>query len=188
MSQFYVNSMSSGNLPPQVPTSFVTDNGTAVPAANILIVHGTDSTQNLAAGVIAKGGVVGTGVGNEVDVVITNRIRGTGNTTGVGITTVDLYTFPLGATPGAYNFESKIVGYNASGPNATGFTIIGTVRTTGASGTLVSIPDETFIDDIALVAADVDMVISGNNLIIRCTGINGLSINWNVLTTYIFVS
>lgn len=39
MSQIYIP-VSSGNLPPSVPTSFITDVGTAIPAGQILNING----------------------------------------------------------------------------------------------------------------------------------------------------
>ena len=185
MSQIY-KSLTSGPVPPTVPTEFDTQDGNAVPAANILIVNGFDSTENNNNGIITKGGVVGTGTSNEVDIVITNRLQGTGTT--VGATTADLVTFSLGATPGSYNIEAKVIGFNASTPASTGFTVIGTVRTTGAAGALDGTPDETPIESIALITCDVDFIISGNNLIIRVTGVAGLTISWNVVATYVFTS
>jgi len=174
---------SSGPVPPTVATSYVTDvNSPAIPAANVLNVFGNDTTANSNNGIQTDG----SSGSNTLTVQLTNRLQGTGTT--VGATTADLVTFSLGATPGAYNFELKIVGYTTTGPAATGFTILGTMRTSGAAATLVGTPDETVIEDISMLASDVDMVASGNNLIIRSTGVAGLTIDWNVVATYVFIS
>lgn len=47
MSQFYVG-VSAGSLPPTVPTSFVTDNGTVIPSGNIINVNGGAGVQVIA--------------------------------------------------------------------------------------------------------------------------------------------
>lgn len=188
MSQITKILTSGGPIPPIIATSYVTQDGTAVPAANVLIVNGFDSTENNSNGIITKGGVVGTGTSNEVDIVLTNRMQGTGNTTGVGVTTVDLITFPLGLTPATFVIDANICAFNASTPAGAGYSIFGTVRTTGAAASLVGTPDKINNEDAAVVAAAVDIIVSGNNMIVRATGVNGLSINWSAVATYVTVS
>lgn len=183
MSQAGIISTTSGPVPPTVATSYVTDvNSPAIPAANVLNVFGNDTTDNDNDGIRTDG----SSGGNTLTVQLTNRLQGSGTT--VGATTDDLVTFSLGATPGAYNFELKVIGFDSSTPAASGFTVLGTMRTSGAAATIVGSPDETVIEDVAMITCDVDMVASGNNLIIRVTGVAGLTIDWNVVAIYTFVS
>ena len=185
MSQIF-RSSTSGPVPPTVATSYVTDSGTAVPAANILIIHGVDSTENNANGVIAKGGVIGTGTANEVDLVLTNRLQGTGST--AGAVTADLVTFSLGAIPGTYTFDCRIAGFNSSTPAGVGYAIVGSVRTDGATATLITNQAVDHFEEAATVPCFGQIVVSGNNAVIRVTGAAGLNINWNAVGEYVFVS
>lgn len=47
MSQFF-QGVTSGSLPPSVPTSFVTDSGTVVPSGNIVNINGGDGVEVIA--------------------------------------------------------------------------------------------------------------------------------------------
>lgn len=184
MSQFFVNNSSTSPPPPSVATSYQTQNGTAVPALNILIVNGFDSTEDNANGIITKGGVVGTGTANEVDVVVTNRVQG--STTTVGAVTGDITTF----TPtivGTYAFEVRVAAYNTTSSLGAGYSIFCAARFDGVNSNLCGSADVIDNEEGAMSACDIDMVVSGANIIIRSTGYAAQTINWNAVGLYTFV-
>lgn len=191
MSQAGIISTTSGPVPPSVPTSFVTQNGTAVPAANVLIVDGFDSIENNDNGVITKGGVVGTGTANELDVIITNRIVITNTTTNLQTVTTTLFT-PTNAT--AYTYKAFIVGYDTVGGFCAGGSIEGLMRKAAGVITIVGDSDTLDESDAALeppinaTSVDWNIIASGGDLVVQFIGVAGATINWKCLFTFIQVS
>lgn len=181
MSQIFVPS-NTQPPPPAVPTDFVTQNGTAVPALNILIVNGFDSTENNDNGILTKGGVVGTGTSNEVDIVITNRQTGT-LTTADATPTLGL-TFALAATPGTYYVWGCVQAFNASTPSGGAYSFSGGYVTDGATATELGTEFHDTFQSAALITSDIALSASGNNVNVTITGVVGLSINWNIILEY----
>lgn len=178
MSQIY-KSLISGPVPPTVPTSFVTDSGTAVPAANILnVVTPGGGTQ----------GIATSGSGNTILVTVTdNSLSGTVTT--VGATTGNLITFPLGAIPGTYTFDIKVAGFAvAGGPLGAGYTLVGAVRTTGAAAILLPSQALDSFEEGGLVPSAFSLTVSGNNAVFQVLGTAGTTIDWKGVAEYVFVS
>ena len=172
----------SGNLsvtlPPGSTLSFSTDSGSATPAANVIKFKTT--------GVGANGYTL-TGAGDTVTLTIDNQtISGTGQT--IGAVTDDIVTFAAGATPGTYKFDINVALFEGTTPAGAGYNIQSTVRTDGAATTLIETPYEDVDEEAALAAADIDVVVSANNVIIRATGVALLTINYKVVASYVFVS
>ncbi len=105
----------------------------------------------------------------------------------IGALTADIITLALGATPGTYSILANISAFEPTTPAGAQYFIIGCVRTDGANASLVGLPDPTINEDAALIAANCDIVVSGNNAIIRATGVAGLTINWSSKIQYIKV-
>lgn len=184
MSQAGIISTTAGPVPPTVPTSFLTQDGTAVPSANILIVNGFDSTENNNNGIITKGGVVGTGTSNELDVVITNRIQGTVTT--VGAVTSPIFTF----TPtviGTYSFEVRVAAYNTTSSLGAAYSVFGSARFDGVNSNLIDIVDKIINEEGAMTAANCTFTVSGANILVNGVGYALQTINWGCVGLYTFV-
>lgn len=189
MSQIYKISSSSGPVPPTVPTEFVTQDGNAVPAANILIVDAFDTSENNNNGIETKGGAAagdppGSGASNEVSIYLTNRITGAVTTTNATPTT--LASFSLGATPAVFTFDIQIACFNATAVNGDGYFISGSARTNGTTAVLCGSPDKIVNEEVA-DTADANMIVSGNNVVIQAVGIAAVTHRWRVVATYVQV-
>lgn len=185
MSQVY-KSLVSGPVPPAVATSYVTQNGTAVPAANILIVNAFDSTEDNSNGLITKGGVVGTGTANEVDIVITNRLTNSGTITTVGLVTTPIITF----TPtviGTYAIELRVAAYNTTSLLGAGYSVFGSARFDGINSNLCGTADRIVNEEGAMSSANVTFTVSGADIILNAVGYALQTINWSAVGLYTFV-
>lgn len=173
MSQIIKPSSGSTPIPPEVATSYVTDNGTAVPAANVLNVLG----QN---GVVTSANPNGS---NNLIISIQNTQIDTGQT--IGATTINLSTIPLGAA-GTYFFECRVAAYNASTPLAGGYSTFTTFRTDGVTAVVVGDTDAIEHVEGALDDTLVEMVGSGNSALLQVTGVAGLTIDWGAVSLYVY--
>jgi hypothetical protein len=185
MSQAGVINTSSGPVPPSVPTSFVTQNGTAVPALNILLVNGATSTENNTNGIISKGGVIGTGTSNEMDLVLTNRVTGSVTTTDATLTTLISFTLPAA---GVYAFDVNIAALNTTDSLGASYALFVGVRGTGAAAVKLNLEDKIVNEEAGNTLCNSSVSVSGNNVLFQVTGIAGKTFKWSGVGTYVFVS
>lgn len=183
MSQIYKPLTSGGPIPPNIPTSFVTDNGTVVAAVNIVNINSSSTTSNNTNGITVIANPNGSN--NEI-IELTNRLQDT-LTTNDGTPTA-ITTFALGSTPGTYNFDIQIAGFDLTDVAGVGYFISGAVRTTGVAAILIGTPDKIVNEEAATIGCDANLTVSGNNVIVQVTGLAGKTINWRELSNYIFVS
>lgn len=111
---------------------------------------------------------------------------GTASTSGA--VTGNVVTIALGGTAGAFSIEALVVGFESSTPAGVAYKLIAGAITDGASATVIGTADVTSNEDAALTAASVDLVASGNNVIVQVTGVAALDINWKASAKYIEVT
>jgi len=177
MSQIYTTTESS----PDVPTSFVTDDGTAIPVGNELNVLARDTQAD------NDNGIQTAASGNTVYVELTNRVQTGASTVGAGntdITLVDFSIAPFSGGAGTYTFEFRVAAYESTNPAGAVYKIYGGVISDGTTPTLIGTPDKILMEDAALVGSDANLVVSGNELVLRVTGLAGLTIQWDTVGNY----
>lgn len=164
-----------------IATTITGDSGGALsPTANNWNILGNDTTANNANGIRT------TGSGSTLTVELTNRIQGSGST--VGAVTSDIITLSLGATPGTYSFEVRIAAFEASTPASAGYSLFGTVRTTGAAAVLAGTVDRITNEEAAITGANATIIVSGNNAVVQVIGVAALTIQWQAVGLYTFAS
>lgn len=179
MSQVYKN-LASGPVPPTVATQYNTDvNSPAIPAANILIVPGGTSSVNNNNGIRTDG----SSGGNTLTIQLTNRVQATATTSDGGGQTQNVTLIaPANAT--AVTFKVTVVGYDSANNLAVGGEQIGLARTTAGAPVVVGTNDTFDEADVAIGAADWNVIASGANLVMQFVGVAGHSIAWRALFEY----
>lgn len=191
MSQIYKPLTSSGPIPPVIPTSFETDDGTAIPSANVLEVFAYDSEEDNVNGITTKGGLnagdppdAGNGDTNEVGIYLTNRITGAEVTTDDTVT--QIFSFDLGGVAGTYLMKNYIVAYDVNNNKSAAYSSQINVRTNGVTANAVSSGNHFTSEEDTMVNCSVQSGTTGNTFILTVTGLPATTINWRALTEYIF--
>lgn len=183
MSQAGSNSSSSGPPPPQVPIEFDTQvNSPAIPALNILVVNGGQTSVNNSNGIQTDG----SSGGNILTVQLTNRVSGTVNTSDA--TPTPIITFALLATPGVYEIGGSVAAFDLTDNAGASYSFTSGIRSTGGAAIEIGTQFTTNFEEVAMTDADIDVTVTGNSIVIDVTGIAGKSIHWDALFTYRFIS
>jgi len=147
---------------PEIPTSFTTDTGAAVPAANNLNVFGDNGITTVGAG----------------DTVTIGFISGTNGTVGAATSTILTDTPDDNATT---TYQILVDGFDAANSEGVGGQLIGTVRKVGGVVTVIGTPDDVLNRDAGLAGSTFTMSASGGDVIVTATGVAGRTITWKAI-------
>ena len=143
-----------------------------------------DSAKNI--DILGGTGLTTAGTTNTITINQDGLVLGTGQT--VGAVTDDVISFDAGAVAGAYAIQASVVGFDSSTTAGTVYRLNNGVRTTGAATTATGSTDVQINEEAALATADADIIVSGNNIIVRVTGVAGLTLEWKARLQYTFIS
>lgn len=181
MSQIYVPLTSSGPIPPNIATSYVTDDGTAIPALNVLNVLGGSGIETSA----------DPNLSNNVFITLQNSQTDTVTTTDATPTTLTIID---ASASGTYTLEARIAVHTVTGPAGAGYSIFGSAISNGLAVTIIDDTDKINHNDASLAGAtlgvdaiDVNFITSGTNIIIQVTGLAATTIKWAGFSVYVFI-
>ncbi len=180
MSQIYKRLTATGPIPANIPTSFVTDSGTAIPAANVLNVLTSDTSSNF------DNGITDIGSGNTVTIQLTNRVTGQVSTTDATPTTIITFATSSNlvySVSGTVTLKVTASGGGATLGDGASYDFYGAFK--NVAGTVSEIGTEypTTFEDASLAAADITVSVSGTSVIVQVIGI-ATNINWDAILTY----
>lgn len=163
---------------PSVPTSFVTDSGTAVPAANVLNVVTPGSGTE---------GIETTGSGNTITITLTNT--GIASTTTVGASSSTFTSFPIPVPASSVvSVRANIACYDPTNNLAAALELLGGMKNVGGVLTVISSVDVTKNTDAALNNVTANLTSSGANCLVQVTGVAAHNLDWKAIIEYVGAS
>jgi hypothetical protein len=131
------------------------------------------------------GSVTVTNGAGTIDLSVVGNLSGTATSTNGS--TENLITIPLGVTAACYRFTFTIAARDTGTGDGLGYSLEGTVKTDGATATLVAAPFTDNDEDASLLAASIDLVASANSAILQVTGVVGQTIAYKAVGSYVAV-
>jgi hypothetical protein len=189
MSQIYKGA-TAGSLPSEVTEIIQADSGNqATASAHIIIINSDDSTTNNANGITTLAGVTDSLLGNQVKILLTNRLQGTATSTNAS--NADIITFALdGAASKVYRASFEVAGKSTAGGfvvEGVGYTVNASFSTDGASASIIGTPYSDTDEDTNLTGCTISVVASGNNIILRAVGIALKTIQYSAVGHYVVI-
>lgn len=117
-------------------------------------------------------------------IVVTQFNTLVGFVSGLGPSVVNVITFNLGTDPAVYILDTRLVVFDNGAPAGAGYNLFGTIRTDGATATLVGTVDQVINEEGILVGDNATMVASGNNAIIQYTVPAGANVDITAYSHY----
>ncbi len=181
MSQIFVP-MTDSNIPVDVPTSFVTDSGTAIPAAHILNVNANFTSADNTRGIRTS---ANPNASNNLLIELTDRFYT--QTPCPANSTTTLVTFALASSAASYRFEFEVIGRDVFDNSTVGYTLFSTFKTDGATATIIATPFIDADEDASRIACSIQMIASGNNVLLQLVTGAGNIMNVGCKGSYITV-
>ena len=96
-----------------------------------------------------------------------------------------IVSFDMGTFAGVYTIEGKISALNVTDVAGAGYFFSAAFRTTGAVGTLIDVSYGINFEEAAMLTADYNVIVSGNDIVIQAVGILNKELHWSADFDYV---